>query len=94
MCGSNENLLETRRKILERVGYRVDVATNVEQARRLLEQTDRQYVALLACHTIPLDQQAVLQGISSSREVPVYRMEEMLIPGDLVKQVSALMRVR
>ena len=80
--------------ILQRAGYRVDVATNVAEARRLLERGDRQYVALLACHTIPIDLQGTLQEIRSPRKIPVYRMEEMLRPDDLVKQVSTLMRQR
>ena len=94
MCGSDGNLLETRRMILERAGYKVDVAKNLERARQLLEQNDRQYVALLTCHTIPIDLQDALRGISSAAGVPICQMEKLLFPGDLVKQVSSLMRQR
>jgi hypothetical protein len=92
MCGLDENLLEARRTILQGAGYKVDVATNVEQAHQLLDQDDRQYVALLACHTIPLDWLEALQGIASPRGIPVYRMEEILPPSDLIKHVSRLLR--
>jgi DNA-binding NtrC family response regulator len=91
MCGWNKELLETSRTILERAGFRLDLVTSVEQAGQLLERRDRQYVALLACHTLPVDMQDALQTIALRAETPVYRMEKVPSPDRLVVQVASFL---
>jgi hypothetical protein len=92
MCGWNRNLLETRRMILEQAGCSLDVATSVEQASQLLEQRGRRYVALLACHTLPVDMQDALRKIASRTKTPVYRIEKVPFPNGFLMQVTSFLK--
>ena len=88
LYGEDRLLLYTRARILAQQSFTVDIATSRAQFAYLL-QSDRPYSLVAICHSAPNEIRPTLHAQAAAAGVPVYQMEFMVLPQELIRKVRA-----
>jgi hypothetical protein len=90
MFGHYEPLLDIRRRMFDRVGYTAEIATNPAEVRQRLGTASGKYSLFLICHTTPPREEIELRSLAAAAGVPVYHVQRLLAPEQLMFDVSYL----
>ncbi len=79
----DEMLLTTRRWVLEAVGNRVRIASQVQEAAEVV--SDDEVSLILLCQTLPQDESMTLQILGRAFGVPTMQLEGSVAPVTLIE---------
>ena len=88
--GLDPVLLDTRRRILERVGFEVQVAHGREEFQGRTAEVG--YDLLVICHTIPEPEQQQLSLAGDPQHTSVLQVPVLVPPETFVRQVQQQLR--
>ena len=88
--GLDPLLSDTRRRILERVGFQVEVADHREDFE--VSNSRFSYDLIVICHTVPGDEQRQIASMQSTLRPQVFQMTVLLPPDTFIEQVYQRLR--
>jgi hypothetical protein len=90
--GRDSSLLHTRRLVLAAAGYDTDTVSDLRLLRQFIERSDPPYELLILCHTVPVEERAVISSITRNAKLGLYQLQRMEPPPRLVGTASSLMQ--
>jgi len=90
--GKYLNLLESRRMLLEAIGYDVDISDRSTDLRRCLD-IDPEYALIIVCHTISAKERLSIESQCRVQEgnTVVYSLEGSIDPEELTLRIDELL---
>lgn len=85
--GHDRALSETRKLLLEQVGIRSDISTDLRRCQNL----GHQYRLLILCHTVTNDEESSIRASCVDSRLGIYPLLIGLPPGDFVNIVRTYM---
>jgi hypothetical protein len=90
--GQDETLLMTRKAILEvAAGLKSDTAKSAEDFLDCIRSSERGYDIFILCHSIPCDQQQIIQDEANGSGVQIYTMTGLVEPHKFIADVRAML---
>ena len=89
--GRENMLIDTRRRILETAGFAVDANRALPDVEAQLA-ADPGYALLIVCHTAPAGDRRALAELAEEAAVPIFQIETLITPADLLKAVAGATR--
>jgi len=89
ICGLRPLLLETRRRVLQHVGYTVHIANDLEETEKRL--MTRRYLMLLICHSVQDQELTELRTMAAQAGLATYVIEPLTPPETLIAEVNRVL---
>jgi hypothetical protein len=77
--------------VLNRAGFDVDVADDNQSLEQQIAAAKRGYDLLVLCHTVRDEERKSLRIIARQSDIPVYQMEPLVSPPELISNVLRLL---